>query len=158
MDRSAIRDRRIAWRAMPDTARQRFNRKREIVDPPPSASDLNALADRVGYGGNPEHKQNPGDFGLIPPSAPRPDKTLCDEVHILSRSAAVAALREGVRRGLISRAMRGAFPQNIWSVTAEGIPLEAQLENRDAGTYHGYPIPENDPFRASVLGAWKHRK
>ena len=100
---------------MPDTARQRFNRKREIADPPPPAAELTALAERVGYGGNPEHKRNPGDFGLIPPSAPRADKTLCDAVNIFSRSAAAAALREGVRRGLVSRAVRGSFPQNIWS-------------------------------------------
>jgi hypothetical protein len=140
---------------MPGTARQRFNPKREIVDPPPSAAELNASAERVGYGGNPEHKRHPGDFGLIPPSAPRSDKTLCDEAHIASRSVAETALREGVRRGLISRATRGSFPQNIWSVTADGIPLEAQFENRDTGTYHGYRMPENDPFRAPVLSAWK---
>lgn len=139
---------------MPMTARQRFNRKREITDPPLSAAERAALAERVGYGGNPEHKRNPGDFGLIPPSAPRADKTLCDAVTIFSRSAALAALREGVRRGLVSRATRGSFPQNIWSVTADGVPLEAQLENREMGTYHGYPMSENDDFRATILGAW----
>jgi hypothetical protein len=139
---------------MPETARQRFNRKREIADPPPSAAELSALAERVFYGGNPEHKRNPGDFGLIPPFAPRADKTLCDAANIFSRSGAVAALREGVRRGLVSRAMRGSLPQNIWSVTADGIPLEAQLENREAGTYHGYPMPQNNDFRGVVLGAW----
>jgi hypothetical protein len=41
-----------------------------------------------------------------------------------------------------------------WSVTADGIPLEAQLENRETGTYHGYPLPEHDEFRATVLRAW----
>jgi hypothetical protein len=139
---------------MPKTARQRFNRKREVTDPPPSAAERAALAERVGCGGNPEHKRNPGDFGLIPPSAPRADKALCDAVNILSRSAALPALREGVRRGLVSRATRGSFPQNIWSVTADGVPLEAQLENREMGTYHGYPMSENDDFRATVLGVW----
>lgn len=139
---------------MPNSARQRFNRKREIADPPPPAAERTALAERVFYAGNPEHKRNPGDFGLIPPSAPRADKTLCDAANIFSRSAALAALREGVRRGLVSRALRGSFPQNIWSITPDGIPLEAQLENREAGTYHGYPMPENDDFREAVLGAW----
>jgi hypothetical protein len=139
---------------MPQTARQRFNRKREIADPPPSEAERTMLAERVGYGGNPEHKRNPGYFNLIPPSAPRADKTLCDAVNIFSRSAALAALRDGVRRGLVSRTRRGDFPQNVWSVTADGIPLEAQLENRETGTYHGYPMPENDDFRTTVLRAW----
>jgi hypothetical protein len=143
---------------MAETAPRRFNRKRQIADPSPGADELSALAERVGYVGNPEHKRNPGDFGLIPPSAPRADKTLCDAVRIASRSAALAALREGVGRGLVSRATRGFFPQNIWSVTADGIPLEAQLESREAGTYHGYPMPEADDFREVVLRAWNaHR-
>jgi hypothetical protein len=143
---------------MPNTTRRRFNLKREIVDPRPAAVELKALSDRIGYGGNPEHKRNPGDFGLTPPSAPRADKTLCDEAGILARAAALAALREGVRKGLISRATRGDFPQNIWSVTKNGLPLEAELENREVGTYHGYPMPENDPFREAVLDTWKARR
>jgi hypothetical protein len=28
------------------------------------------LSERIGYGGNPEHKRNPGDFNLTPLSAP----------------------------------------------------------------------------------------
>jgi len=50
--------------------------------------------------------------------------------------------------------MRGAYPQNIWSVTDEGEPLEAQLDNEEQGSYHGYPMPQSDPFRDQVLQAW----
>ena len=142
---------------MPNPNRQRFNPKREIVDPCPPADDLTKLSERIGYGGNPEHKRNPGDFDLTPPSAPRPDKTLCDDAGIVVRSAALAALREGVRKGLISRQTRGDFPQNIWSLTRDGIPLEAELENRETGMYHRYPMPENDPFRETVLKVWESR-
>jgi hypothetical protein len=139
---------------MAETTRRQFNRKRQIADPPPAAAERTSLAERVGYGGNPEHKRKPGDFNLSPPSAPRADKTLCDSVNIVTRSAALAALRDGVRRGLVSRARRGDFPQNVWSVTDDGIPLESQLENRETGTYHGYPMPEHDDLRAAVLCAW----
>jgi hypothetical protein len=139
---------------MPGTTRQKFNRTREFADPPPPMPERADLSTRVGYGGNPAHKRNPGDFNLVPPSAPRADKTLCDAVNIVARAQALTALREGVRRGLVSGEPRGEFPQNIWSVTAEGVPLEAQLENREAGTYHGYPMPEHDDFRAAVLRAW----
>jgi len=58
-------------------------------------------------------------------------------------------LRKGIRKGLVSRQKRDGWPQNVWSVTSEGEPLEAQLEG--SGVYHGYPMPENDPFRDDVL-------
>jgi hypothetical protein len=54
------------------------------------------------YGGNPEHKRDPGDFGLDPPSSPRPGKTLCDVVQIRTRAASLALLRTGLRKGMFS--------------------------------------------------------
>jgi hypothetical protein len=121
----------------------------------PKQAELTAMASRISYSGNPEHKRNAGDFALTPPSAPRADKTLCDLAGIRSRSDALSALRSGVLRGLISDQKRGAFPQNIWAVTSDGIALEAQLDNQETGTYHGYPMPEADPFREVVLRAWR---
>jgi len=109
----------------------------------------------VSYAGNPEHKRNPGDFGLTPPSQPRADKTLCDTAQIFSRKLATKLLRRGVEHGMISEQRSGRFPQNIWSVSDDGIPLEAQLENQESGSYHGYPMPEDDPFRLEVLKLWK---
>jgi hypothetical protein len=76
-------------------------------------------------------------------------KTLCDNVGIFSRSAALDLLRDGFRRGLVSRQQRDGWPQNVWAITPAGEPLEAQLEGN--GVYHGYPMPENDPFRGVVL-------
>lgn len=46
------------------------------------------------------------------------------------------------------------FPKNIWSMTADDIPLEAQLENPGNGTYHGYPLEKNDDFRDAVIAKW----
>jgi len=46
------------------------------------------------------------------------------------------------------------FPQNVWAVTDKAIPVEAQLENADDGTYHGYPMADSDPFREIVLSKW----
>ena len=112
------------------------------------------LIAEVRYGGNPEHKRNPRDFGLNPPSRPRPDKTLCEDVAVNTKAQALELLREGVKKGLVSRQMRGAYPQNIWSVTDEGEPLEAQLDNEEQGSYHGYPMPQSDPFRDQVLQLW----
>ena len=128
--------------------RNRFNFKRRI------ATDVShecrrELEARVGYGGNPEHKRNPGDFDLTPPSQPRPDKSLCDNISVFRRSEALSLLHRGIRRGLISEQRVGEdkLPQNIWSVTKDGEPVEAQLENQQKATYHGYPLEKNDPFR-----------
>lgn len=112
------------------------------------------LAGLVGYGGNSEHKRNPGDFGLTPPSGPRPGKSLCDTVAIFSRKVAIDLLKEGARRCLISDRTVGGFPKNIWAVTDSGIAVEAQLENPLTGTYHGYPMPESDPFVEVVIQRW----
>ncbi|MEZ5583130.1 MAG: hypothetical protein R3F37_10525 [Candidatus Competibacteraceae bacterium] len=68
------------------TKRKSFNLKRRIAKAP-ARKDLDRIANAVRYGGNPEHKRNPGDFGLTPPASPRPDKTLCDGAHIFKRSS-----------------------------------------------------------------------
>ena len=135
--------------------RVKFNPKRQLADSP-SANLLATLAGKVKYAGNPMHKRNPGDFNLTPPSQPRPDKTLCDETGITSALEARRLLREGVNRGLVSLQKHGTFPQNISAVTRDGYPVEAQLENRTLGTYHGYPMPSNDDFRRIVLERWNN--
>lgn len=133
--------------------RTSFNPKRRIMENATSKV-LHKLENSVRYSGNPEHKRNPGDFGLTPPSQPRPDKSLCDAAAIFSKAEAQKLLREGVRRGLISVRDKKGFPQNIWSVK-DDFPLEAQLDNPEQGTYHGYPMPYNDPFREEILKRWE---
>lgn len=130
------------------------NSKRR-VDPQPDHTALMQLVDQLCYGGNPEHKRNPGDFGLTPPSQPRADKALCDDVRVFSRAGALAILRQGVIRGLVSEQKVGGVPQNLWSVTDQGVVIEAQLENRDQCRYHAYPLPTSDPFIEVILSAWR---
>jgi hypothetical protein len=139
-------------------ARRCFNTKRRLCPTEELPDDLLTLAARVGYGGNPEHKRNPGDFGLTPPAAARADKSLCDAVRVLQRAQAVRLLRAGIRRGMISKSGSGSgFPQNVWSMTEDGAPLEAQLENAACGTYHGYPVPRDDPMYGDIVREWHRR-
>ncbi|MBK1630042.1 hypothetical protein CKO31_04665 [Thiohalocapsa halophila] len=139
-------------------ARRSFNTKRKLCPTSELPVDLSTLAARVGYGGNPEHKRNPGDFGLTPPAAARADKSLCDAVQVSQRAQAVDLLRAGIRRGMISsRGSGSGFPQNVWSLTADGAPLEAQLENTVRGTYHGYPLPKDDPMYETIVREWHRR-
>lgn len=136
----------------------RFNTKRKLQPVDRETRErCELLSAAVRYGGNPEHKKNPGDFGLTPPAAPRAAKSLCDSVRIFSRSVATDYLREGLKRGMISVQMKGAWPQNIWAVTQAGEPVEAQLENPEQGVYHGYPMPESDPFSEEVITQWNIR-
>jgi hypothetical protein len=133
--------------------RQIFNPKRQIASTLVQ-TDLERLASTVRYGGNPEHKRNPGNFGLLPAAAPRRHKTLCDQAGIFNRELALSLLQAGIRRGLVSELRNTGYPQNVWAVSGDGVPLEAQLENSGNGTYHGYPMPEADPFRDIVLAKW----
>lgn len=135
-------------------ARRTNNHKRRIKETRDPA-ELDHLARQVRYTGNPVHKRNPGDFHLNPSAQPRDDKTLCDNAGIFTRAEALRLLREGVKRGLISAQKRGAFPQNIWAVTDDDYPLEAQLENRVQGTYHGYPLSQNDYLASQILEHWQ---
>lgn len=133
--------------------RNRYNPKRQIRETV-DATQCAELLQRVRYIGHPEHKQNPGDFGLIPPAFPRPDKTLCDAVSLFTRREATQLLFCGIRKGFISVQMRGEYPQNIWAVSEEGFAFEAQLDNAELGSYHGYPLPASDPFRDHLLKRW----
>lgn len=138
--------------------RKKFNTKRRIKGNSLPVNVLEDLAKSVSYGGNPTHKRNPGDFGLTPPSFPRSDKSLCDNVQITKRTVALNLLKEGIRKGMVTEDWDGkGFPKNIWVVTDEGVPLEAMLENPANGTYHGYPLESNDDFRGEVLRVWRER-
>lgn len=131
----------------------KFNTKRKIVKNLDDSLKKELIA-KVHYGGNPEHKKNPGDFNLTPPTDPRSDKSFCDDVQIFEVKKALRLLKKGIEKGLISQQSRGCFPQNIWSVDENNNPLEAQLENETQGIYHGYPIPKEDAFGKVVLKAW----
>jgi hypothetical protein len=133
--------------------RSRFNPKRKLKTTL-TGDERIALAKTIKYGGNPEHKRNPGNFGLTPPADPRPHKTLCDDCGIFDQEIAESLLSEGAAKGMVSVQMKGELPQNIWAVTSDGYPVEAQLENRVQGTYYGYPMPETDPMRDEVLARW----
>lgn len=120
--------------------------------------DRKFWARNVSYGGNAEHKSNPGDFGLAPPFGPRRGKTLCDGVKIFKRSEALRLLREGVRLGLVSQQSRNGYPQNIWAVAKDGTPLEAALDNQAIGSYHGYPMWTDDEFGKRVVQKWNNMR
>lgn len=122
-----------------------------------SVNERRALSAKAVYTGNPQHKRAPGDYGLTPPTQPRPGKTLCDGARQISKAEATALLKRGLLKGMFSQCELGHWPQNIWSVSDEGEIFEAQLENREMGAYHGYPVPEDDDFRRMIQQEWARR-
>ncbi|MDB5692614.1 MAG: hypothetical protein JWO81_1677 [Alphaproteobacteria bacterium] len=134
-----------------------YNPKRRIAPADRwSEAERKKRARSAGYGGNPEHKKYANDYELDPPTAPRPGKTLCDGNGPHPKADALRALAAGLRRGMTSVQMRSNWPQNVWSVV-KGVPFEAELEDRERGIYHGYPMPEDDTFRQVVLREWSER-
>lgn len=139
-------------------SRRGYNPKRKIapVDMP-TPQERHELAGRIVYKGNPEHKRYPNDYGLVPPTNPRPGKTICDAEGAFPKAEAEMLLKSGMKRGMVSTQNRGGWPQNVWAVTETGKAFEAQLENSGQGHYHGYPMPEDDDFRLIVKQEWMVR-
>jgi hypothetical protein len=139
--------------------RRKINTKRKIQRAPQSAAErkkLSDLATKVSYGGNPDHKRNPSDFNLSPASSPRPGATLCDDLGVVTKQAALDTLRQGIKKGLVSPQTNKGWPKHVWALYAGSFPVEAKLENPATGAYHGYPLQTDDPFRDVVLNRWHH--
>lgn len=114
------------------------------------------MAASARYGGNPEHKLRPKDYGLTPPRNPRPGKAICDGDGEVPKADAERLLKMSFEKGMVSVQTRNGWPQNVWSVR-NGEAFEAQLEDRERGSYHGYPMPRHDDFREVVLAEWARR-
>jgi hypothetical protein len=133
-----------------------YNPKRQIASGD-AQDNREALAAAARYGGNPEHKRNPGDYELTPPAQPRPGKTLCDAQGEFLRENALQLLEAGLRKGMVSVRTNNGWPQNVWAVSDAGVAFEAQLENAQQGIYRGYPMPTEDDFRQEVIKEWQRR-
>ncbi len=133
--------------------RSGYNPKRKIIAVL-TEDRRRELAERASYGGNPEHKRMPADYGLAPPPNPRPRKTLCDAEGPFLKSDAEALLKAGMAKGMVSQQDRNGWPQNVWAVSEAGVAFAAQVENSLRGVYHGYPMAEDDDFKDVVLEEW----
>lgn len=110
------------------------------------------------YEGSPLHKRNPGDFGLTPPSAPRADKTLCDEAHVFQVQVAKDLLLSAIDGGIVSEGTASpGFPKQLWVVDSTGQVFEAMHGGSQTGRYHGYPIRRTDPLFDEIVTAWNRR-
>lgn len=59
---------------------------------------------------------------------------------------------------MLSDLKSGEWPKNAWAVDDGGTVYEAQLTNREAGEYHGYPMRVGDRFAEHVAEQWENRQ
>lgn len=137
--------------------RRGYNPKRKLADLARyDPGQLKQLAERARYGGSPEHKMRPNDYGLTPNRGRRAGKSLCDVEREFPKADAERLLKEGMKRAMVSQQAHNGWPQNVWAVM-NGTAFEAQLENREHGVYHGYPMPADDDFQKVVVEEWARR-
>ncbi len=140
---------------------RKYNSKRNILSTPNYLLLKDNLEKRsltLRYDGKPEHKLNPGDFGLTPPACGRLDKSLCDLVKIFTHKEALKLLRKGFSKGMVDTREHRGWPRHIWVVMDDNTVLEAKPSMPGEGIYHGYPLPKDDPLVDEVLAKWKIRQ
>ncbi|MFH7321498.1 hypothetical protein ACHHRT_12940 [Desulfurivibrio sp. D14AmB] len=136
--------------------RRKVNPKRRLLDGKLSGDRTAMLKHSMRYCGSPLHKKSPGDFGLTPPAAPRPGKSLCDATGIFTVAEATALLHRGVEAGLVSDDQ--SFPRYVWAVLEARQVVEARCDDPVRGTYHGYPLEKHDPMAELVLQRWREQE
>jgi hypothetical protein len=120
--------------------------------------DLQALAARIRYVGSGLHKLRPGDYGFVPAHNPRPSKSACDELRLVSWREASELFRRGIELGMVSRFGEGDVPKYVWAVDGDGEVYEAKTKPEREVDYHGYRLGEDEKqMRDIILKEWKRR-
>ena len=148
---------------MPKSVKRRSanNPERRIADADQLDLDfLNWLIDNAEYTGSAHHKRISADYGLDPPTAPRPDKSLCDGKDVVLIKEAIGLFRNGIAQGMVSAPGDGdgdwrRFPKYVWSVSADRRVFEA-VHSKRTNNYHGYELTEDDDvMRREVIYRWE---
>lgn len=107
------------------------------------------------YIGTGHHKKYPADYCFSPPVAPRPSKSVYDDMRIVKRREAARLFRSGIARGMLSSFAIDRFPKYVWAVDEHGEVYEAKLDSQG---YHGYRLGKGErAMRRLVLKEWKAR-
>jgi len=121
---------------MRSPGRRRPQKRKRCVPP---NTDLDALAERVKYVGNPEHKD---EFTFVGPPRPRGDASICPREY-RDQEMVTGWLRAAIRAGSTGAPWEGAFPRYVWHQEKDTV-FEARLVNRGDGSYKGYPLHDDE--------------
>ena len=131
--------------------RQGNNPKRRIaVEVHPDV--LKSLSE-ARYVGSSLHKRYPADYNLVPPTNPRPHKSVCDGINLRE---ALDLFHNGISRGMVSKYLIDGLPKYVWAVGQDGEAYESKLSNGTA-EYHGYRLEQDDSMRQFVIDEWNSR-
>ena len=141
---------------MVDRKRQGNNPKRRLAREGEAPANTQALISRAHYVGSAHHKSKHSDYGFIPSTNPRPDKSLCDGIRIINKKEAMELFRNGISHEMVSRHSIDGLPKYVWAVDSDGEAYEAIL-SKGASEYHGYRLEPDDWMSPLVLKEWKLR-
>ena len=141
---------------MADRKRQGNNPKRRLVREGEAPAKIEALISRARYVGSAHHKSKHSDYGFIPPTNPRPDKSLCDGIRKINKKEATELFQNGISREMVSRHSIDGLPKYIWAVDAHEEVYEAIL-SKGTAEYHGYRLEPDDSMYPLVIKEWKLR-
>ena len=115
-----------------------------------------ALAEAAKYTGSGHHKRSPADYGFERTN-PRPTKSLCDLLRVVTLAEAQTMLRKGIICEMFSDFFFGQYPKFVWCVDCNGEVYEAKTAQAAPGEYHGYRLEEDDDMRAFIKRIWRKR-
>ena len=119
--------------------------------------ELQELARRLTYGGSGNHKLHPGNYGFVPSINPRPSKSVCDDLRLVTLEEAAQLLAAGIAAEMISSFDPGGSPKYVWAVDSGGEVYEAKTKPPDT-VYHGYRLGDDEEaMRRYILDEWKRR-
>lgn len=141
---------------MPGRKRQGNNPKRRVAPGGAISSEVRGNLARARYVGSAHHKSRPADYGFIPPVNPRPGKSLCDDIRIITRQEAIRLFHSAIHLEMMSSYLMNGLPKFVWAVDSDGEAYESKLGD-DGFSYHGYRLRRDDPFRENVISEWRKR-
>jgi hypothetical protein len=118
---------------------------------------LDELARRLTYAGSGLHKRHPGNYGFIPSINPRPSKSVCDDLRMVTLGEAAQLLAAGIAAEMVSPFDPGGSPKYVWAVDGDGQVYEAKTKPPDT-VYHGYRLGDDEEaMRRYISGEWEKR-
>lgn len=132
------------------------DRKRRIAEVGSIAPETRSNLANARYTGSAHHKTRLADYGFIPPTNPRPDKSVCDDVRIIRLSEATRLFRSGIAAGMVSSHLQRGLPKYVWAVDGDWEVYEAKLGG-DGMSYHGYRLSPKDDNHEYLMAEWRKR-
>ena len=119
--------------------------------------ELDAFSNDTSYEGSAHHKSKASDYGLSPQVAPRPSKSLCDDVRNIPSEEANRLLKRAFELSMVSdRRDLTRPPKYAWAVDENGEVYEAKLGG-NGYRYHGYRLSRDDNLHRWLLKEWNKR-